>query len=416
MTNNVMGRIRLQMVGMGLTVGVLFPIYAGLFVNWIPERKVFFGVGCLLAGIIVGLINYRIAYFALYKPISNITGRALDFAEGDLTQECVIKGSDFISALADSLNKIRNNFRESLTNAQQLSDSLSRYIQQLTQAYNESNKAVEEASATVGRISEDSRIQSGEVQKVAQSVEEIISKIKLIGNLNRVVNSSLMEMSQKVDAGHDAAAITKEAFNAFEKKLNNDIQTITRLGQESSKIENFINTINLIAQETTLLSLNAAIESARAGEQGRGFGVVAEHIRKLAINTNEFTSEITKLVSGIQKEIKEIIVNNRQWEDLIERGKANSDNTLEILEEVQAVTSDANTSFDEVSDIIGQVSDVNKKTETQLIQVLHHSQGIVGYAADITASMEGKYGVNESLDQLNSTIAQLKAFIKNYRF
>lgn len=414
--NSTMSKIRWQMVGMGLFVGVLFPIYAGFFVTWVPERKVFFGIGCLVAGVLVGLINYGIAHFALYKPVGAITLKALEFAEGNLTQQCNLVGSDIIGGLAGSLNKIRLNLRESLANAQQLSDSLFLYVEQLSVAFGESQKAVQEAVATVERISENSVNQSQEVQQVADGIEEIITKIKTIGELNRVVNISLVDLSNKINAGNDAAGATKNAFAVFDKKITDDFETITRLGRESKKIETFINTINMIAQETTLLSLNATIESARAGEHGRGFGVVAEQIGKLAYNTNQFTSEITKLVSGIQKDINLIIENNSRWKQLVEKGQADSDNTVAILKEVQSVTSDASTTFDQVSEIITQVTGVNRDTEVNLEQVLRHSTGNVAYAADVTASIADQYAVNESLAQLNSTIDQLKLFVKKFRF
>lgn len=414
--NSTMSKIRWQMVGMGLIVGVLFPIYAGFFVNWIPDRKVFFGLGCLVAGIIVGLINYGIAYFALYKPVGAITKKALEFAEGNLARECGLKGSDIIGELAGSLNKIRLNLYESLTNAQRLSDSLSLYVEQLSSALGESTQAVKEAVTTVERISENSVNQSQEVQQIADGIESIISKIKNIGELNRIVNVSLVDVSTKVNAGNDAAGATKNAFAMFETKVTNDLETITRLGRESKKIESFINTINMIAQETTLLSLNATIESARAGEHGRGFSVVAEQIGKLAYNTNQFTSEITKLVSGIHKEINQIIENNSRWKKLVEKGKSDSDNTVAILKEVQNVTSDASTSFDQVSEIINEVANVNRYTEANLEHVLRHSTGNVAYAADVTASFTEQYKVNESLAQLNSTVDQLRSFIKKFRF
>lgn len=414
--NSTMSKIRWQMVGMGLIVGVLFPIYAGFFVTWIPDRKVFFGLGCLVAGIIVGLINYGIAHFALYKPVGAITMKALEFAEGDLAQECSLQGSDIIGELAGSLNKIRQNLRESITNAQQVSDALSMYVEQLSSALGDSNQAVKEAVTMVARISENSVNQSQEVQQIADGIESIISKIKNIGELNRIVNLSLLDVSTKVNAGNDAAGATKNAFTVFETKIMDDLETITRLGRESKKIESFINTINMIAQETTLLSLNATIESARAGEHGRGFSVVAEQIGKLANNTNQFTSEITKLVSGIQKEINQIIENNSRWKKLVEKGKADSDNTVAILKEVQNVTSDASTSFDQVSEIINQVANVNRDTEVNLEHVLRHSTGNVAYAADVTASISEQYKVSESLAQLNSAIDQLRSFIKRFRF
>ena len=79
------------------------------------------------------------------------------------------------------------------------------------------------------------------------------------------------------------------------------------MGKRTNEISSIVDTINLIAERTNLLSLNASIEAARAGDAGRGFAVVAEEIRNLADRSAKATSDIAAIIKGLQEVAQEAV-------------------------------------------------------------------------------------------------------------
>ena len=79
---------------------------------------------------------------------------------------------------------------------------------------------------------------------------------------------------------------------------------IREMGKRSEEIGGIVNTINVIAERTNMLSLNASIEAARAGDAGRGFAVVAEEIRNLADRSAQATSDIAAIIRSLQEVVR----------------------------------------------------------------------------------------------------------------
>lgn len=114
-----------------------------------------------------------------------------------------------------------------------------------------------------------------------------------------LTESIRVELKQTAGSGKKAtedAAKIQSLSDDCESKLQNARSVVEKLKDESAKIEEISHTINDIADQTNLLSLNASIESARAGEHGRGFGVVAEEISKLADKSIASANEIGKII------------------------------------------------------------------------------------------------------------------------
>ncbi|MDD5455431.1 MAG: methyl-accepting chemotaxis protein [Candidatus Margulisbacteria bacterium] len=144
-------------------------------------------------------------------------------------------------------------------------------------------------------------------QVVGEMVQSADILIRSISDIKEATNDAHKSIEYIVDNASTANAVSEETFQLVKKgqnKISGMVNIIQSISENSLKISKITDVIGEIANQTNLLSLNAAIEAARAGEHGKGFAVVADEVRKLAENVSSYVKEISDLVSKAVKEIE----------------------------------------------------------------------------------------------------------------
>ena len=111
------------------------------------------------------------------------------------------------------------------------------------------------------------------------------------------------------------------------------VGVMREMDKRATEVSSIVDTINLIAERTNLLSLNASIEAARAGDAGRGFAVVAEEIRNLADRSAKATSDIAQIIKALQQVAREAVTAANEGLRLAEESNQQSGEGLSRLEE-----------------------------------------------------------------------------------
>lgn len=150
-----------------------------------------------------------------------------------------------------------------------LRQTLADSSQDLAAAAEESSASSEEMAASVAQVAGDAHQVARQAEEIRRSAEQGAERMQQVAGTIRQVAEQMTAMQQKV----------------------------VLLAESSREMEGILRTVDGIAKQTNLLSLNAAIEAARAGQHGRGFAVVAEEIRKLSDRTSASLREISKLIA-----------------------------------------------------------------------------------------------------------------------
>lgn len=296
----------------------------------IAKLNIFFVIAaCIIAVIAASLIAGGVGT-AITKLVKSIS-RA---ATGDLTSSFETKRKDEFRILAESLTNMLGQIRE-----------LVREVAEIGLKFGKSSGVVWETSNNILDSAKGISIAIEEIGKgVIQQAEDTEKCLNDMSNLSDKINSVYGNTYEIEKIAGDTKNTIGNGLVIIEE-LNNKskatyeitqavIGDIKELELQSNTITDFISTINEIAAQTNLLSLNASIEAARAGEAGRGFAVVAEEIRKLADQTLSASGQIQKIVSDIQVKTQNTVKTAGKADDIVKSQTQALNNTIRIFEEI----------------------------------------------------------------------------------
>lgn len=226
-------------------------------------------------GYVMGFTIEYIALSAVCISISKATRTLLESVQDKDKLQAVLDNCDDASGnLVDSVNQLHDALEQSRTGNAVVADFAKQTMDDCRSNQEYVHDTVEE------------------IQKMADSIDMIITKTN---NMKEVATQTYESTHSYIQVMDDAVS----SMDVISQSTDETLQTIQILENRVQHIEELTNTIIAIANQTSLLSLNASIEAARAGENGKGFAVVAEQIRELADQSRESTEKIHKIVSDL---------------------------------------------------------------------------------------------------------------------
>ncbi|MBE9610738.1 extracellular solute-binding protein [Chitinilyticum piscinae] len=276
----------INLVGMGVLFGLF--ARAGDDKSLLPYVLVAGGI------LLVTAIQLLVAHWLL-RPLQGVRQTMIRLAEGggDLTTRLPENGSEELADIGRGFNRFANALQATFREVQRDMEGLSLGLRELT--------------VVTGQLVKDSHTQSDFAAASAAAVEEITVSITHIADNANDVDGVVAETQQLSGVSAEAVQRVADEVAQMSSRIHALGDTMNELGKRSQEIGSIVSVIQDIAEQTNLLALNAAIEAARAGEQGRGFAVVADEVRKLAERSAKATVEINERISKVSAETQQAV-------------------------------------------------------------------------------------------------------------
>ncbi len=342
------------------------------------------------------------------KMINRLAGSLAKIADGNLAVDFdkkALASANEIGQIGRASERLKDSLGGIVSNIKESVDVLTVSAVNLEGTSDRTNTTMIEVSKAVEEIAESAGVQASETEKATINAMDM-------GNLIENVIQNVEELQNNARIMGEAEKASSEIITELSKSNDKTIEAVERIAVQTEytnvsaqKIKKAVALITSIADETSLLSLNASIEAARAGEAGRGFAVVASEISKLADQSNNSATEIEKIINEL----------------LIESNK-----TVDIMDEVKSIVSEqeeklnlTKAEFENVSKgIESSVSSV-ENISGRIVELDIAKNGIIDVIQSLSAISEENAAATEetsaSVQELDSTVGSLSEAAKDLK-
>ncbi|MCY7509210.1 methyl-accepting chemotaxis protein [Bacillus safensis] len=373
-----------------------------------------FSVTLIVAGTLIFFIVRSIS-----KRLSNLARFSKKVSEGDLRDKLQIQSDDEIGQVGKGFNTMIDSLRSLIGAVQTSVENVASSSEELTASAGQTSKATEHITLAIEQFSSGNESQNDKVELSSVELEEMNRGLQHMNESAESITASSIKSTDIAGEGGQLVEKTASQMNVIDQSVKKAENVISALESKSKDITQILGVINGIADQTNLLALNAAIEAARAGESGRGFSVVAEEVRKLAVQSANSAKEIENLIKEIVQDIdvsQEVFTAvNREVQSglsFTEQTKVSFHNIFEMTKEISDQLQTMNQTVVQlskgsahVSEAVREIADVSRESSANI-------QDIAASAEEQLASMEE---ISSSSATLSSMAEELRDLISKFK-
>lgn len=372
---------------------------------------------CIVLEILLGIISIYISinlskFLAkmLSDSIHELKNSAAEMTHGNFDIDITCESEDELGELADAMRHMISETRAIISDTSYMLEemaesnfniharmeehyvgayaSLMQSIRKLNHRLNDTLQNISEASSQVStgalQLAQNAQVLAEGATDQASAIDQLTTTIE------GVTKMATESAQSQADAAKNVSLVAQEAAKGKDE-IGRLLEAMEKITNTSKEIENITVSIEEIASQTNLLSLNASIEAARAGESGRGFAVVADQIGKLAADSAQSAANTRDLIA---KSLTEI-----------DNGNAITKNTATVLEAVL-------NSMNEVQEVVKNASTASQEQAGMLKDIAENIEKISSVVESNSASAEENSATSQELtsqsDSMNSMIAEFR--------
>jgi methyl-accepting chemotaxis protein WspA len=341
----------------------------------------------MVFAILSGIFLFR----AITVPLGRLVAVTEVMRQGDFSRRVAMARRDEFGVLGAGFNR--------------MIDDLTALIGQVQKSSIQVNTSITEFAATAKQ-------QQATATEIAATTTEIGATSKEISATSRELVRTMHEVSAVVEQTATLAGGGQAGLSRMEETMGQVVEATTSinsrlslLNEKAGNISQVVITITKVADQTNLLSLNAAIEAEKAGEYGRGFAVVATEIRRLADQTAVSSYDIEQMVKDIQSAASAGVMGMDKFSEEVRRG----------MLDIQQVAGQLSQIIQQVQGLVPRFEQVNEGMQAQATGAGQISEALSQLSDAAQQTVQSLRQSSLAIDDLNQVSNGLRGSVSNFR-
>lgn len=376
----------------------------------------------IVIAILVILLAVIISFFmarSISRPVVMVSQRMERMAEGILNDPPLqTKLKDEVGQQVHSINKMREAMQNILIDTLAISRQVNGRGIELTETSAIVSDSTNQIAATMEQLAAGSEAQANTASNMAEMVGVVFEDIQHANEAGEQVVASSRAILERTASGNDMMESSVQQMNTIYGVVNDSVETIKQLDNQTKEISTLVTVISEIAGQTNLLALNAAIEAARAGEHGKGFAVVADEVKKLAEQVADSVSEITTIVNNVQEGSSSAVTALEGGYTSVTDGKQKVLDTGIVFEEISELVTTMNEQTSVMSKDLHHLEEIGSKLTEGVTEVASIAEESAAGVQQTTASAEHSShqveAMREGVTELSNLANELEVSVKRF--
>ncbi len=292
-----------------------------------------------------------------------------------------------------------------ITERKRAEENLRQVMLEVQESVNILAPATTEILSITGQVAAAASETATAVSETTTTVDEVKQTTIMSNQKAQYVAEIAQKTAQASEAGRKSVSESMEVMNRIRGQMESIAESIVRLSEQGQTIGEIIATVNDLAEQSNLLSVNAAIEAARAGEQGKGFAVVAQEVKSLAEQSKQATGQVRAILGDIQKATNSAVMATEQGNKAVEAGVAQSKQAGETISLLA----------DSISAAAQASTQIAASSQQQLVGMDQIVVAMDNIKTASTQNVEGARQTESSAQNLNELGQKLKKLLEQYK-
>ncbi len=363
-------------------------------------------------------IGFLIAV-SISRPLRDIINAANSLAVGNLSQNINAKGCREAVTVIKGLNNAVGGLKGLIYGIYESAADLAKSGQDLNSAAKQSGRSANEVAKAMEELAKASSEQTIQINQAVEKINILSDLVKRVSNDTDKISNVSEAVAGSAQLGKKA---TDDVANEFHELFNftkEVAEVVDELHSTSEEISEITSVIQGIAEQTTLLALNASIEAARAGEHGKGFSVVAMETGKLAEQSKQAAGLIADLINQMKSGTERAVNVMQRGIDKAEEGKNMATAATATFEDIFRNLHDNLGQIEAMTRSVRQMADNNEEVVSVVSAMAAISEETMANTEEVSATAEEQSALAEQVtalaERLNQVAEKMRESVSVFR-